>query len=373
MTGQLRPGIPIIDAHTHLETPQPDVVDAMLEQEAALGVESMSLLMLSLPSTGYVNTNPEGFYAKWRHPDRIYLFAALDYTSLGADVDLRFACSLPEQARRFWAMGCDGMKMLTGKPNYRKESGLALDSIVFEPYFTCLETLQMPLLWHVGDPEEFWDPELCPQWAKDSGWAYDSTFPSKEAIYAECHHVLERHPKLQVIFAHFHFLSADLPRAAALMDRFPNVCFDLTPGTEMYPSFSKRPDETRDFFLTYQDRIILGSDFMSGGDTSPLLLVRQFLETEGEFTHQNLAQPVQGIALPPDSLERIYAGNYRRMTSSSPRPLDESLVLAELNRTAALQDELGAQRNTARFFATLISGGIPADWEREPIFDSLML
>jgi len=187
------------------------------------------------------------------------------------------------------------------------------------------------------------------------------------------HHVLERHPKLQVIFAHFHFLSADLPRAAALMDRFPNVCFDLTPGTEMYPNFSKRPDETRDFFLKYQDRIILGSDFMSGGDTSPVVLVRQFLETDGEFTHQNLAQPVQGIALPTDSLKRIYAGNYRRITSPKPRPLDESLVLAELNRTAALQDQLGAQRNTARFFATLISGGIAADWEREPIFDSLML
>jgi hypothetical protein len=141
----------------------------------------------------------------------------------------------------------------------------------------------------------------------------------------------------------------------------------------MYPNFSKRPDETRDFFLKYQDRIILGSDFMSGGDTLPLLLARQFLETEGEFAHQNLAQPAHGIALPRESLERIYAGNYLRLTSPKPRPLDESLVLAELNRTAALQDQLGAQRNTARFFATLISGGILGDWEREPIFDSLML
>jgi len=373
MAGQLRTDVQIIDAHTHLETTQPEAVEVMLEQEASCGVESMNLLMLSLPSTGYVNTNPEGFYAKWRHPERIYLFAALDYTPLGADVDLRLACSLPEQVRRFWAMGCDGMKMLTGKPNYRKESGLALDSIVFEPYFACLEALQVPLLWHVGDPEEFWDPELVPQWAKESGWAYDSSFPSKEGIYAECHHVLERHPKLQVIFAHFHFLSDDLPRAAALLDRFPNVCLDLTPGTEMYRNFSKRPDETRDFFLKYHDRLLLGSDFMSRGEISPLLLVRHFLEMEGQFAHAELEQPAQGIALPLDSLKRIYAGNYQRIASPRPRPLNESLVLAELDRIAALQDQLGAPRNTARFFATLISGGLPTDWERESIFDGLML
>ncbi|UCC67033.1 MAG: amidohydrolase family protein [Armatimonadota bacterium] len=373
MAGKLRTDVQIIDAHTHLETTQPEAVDAMLEKEASLGVAAMNLLMLSLPSSGYVSTNPEGFYAKWRYPDKVYLFAALDYTPLGADVDLRLAYSLPEQVRRFWAMGCDGMKMLTGKPNYRKESGLALDSIVFEPCFACLEALEFPLVWHVGDPEEFWDAELVPQWAKDSGWAYDSTFPSKEAIYAECHHVLERHPKLKVIFAHFHFLSDDLPRAAALLDRFPNVCLDLTPGSEMYRNFTKRPDETREFFLKYQGRLVFGSDFMSRGEPSPIVLVRQFLETEGRFTHPNLERPVEGIGLPLDSLKRIYAGNYQRIASPKPRPLDESLVLAELDRMAVLQDQLKAPRNTARFFATLIDGGIPADWERESILDGLML
>ncbi len=373
MVGKLRTDVPIIDAHTHVVTTRPEAVDAMLELEASCGVQRINLLMLSLPSTGYVNTNPEGFYAKWRHPDRVYLFSALDYTPLGVDVDLGLTCSLPEQARRLWASGCDGMKMLNGKPNYRKESGLALDSIVYEPYFACLEAQQIPLLWHVGDPEEFWDPELVPQWAKENGWAYDSSFLSKDAIYDECHHVLERHPGLNVIFAHFHFLSNDLPRASALLDRFPHVYLDLTPGTEMYPSFSKRPDETRDFFLKYQDRIILGSDFMSQGEVSPLLLARHFLEMEGSFSHPGLKQPLQGISLPLDALRLIYAENYQRITSLKPRPLDQSLVLAELDRLAALQDQLGAPRNTARFFASLIAGGIPTDWEREPIFDSLML
>ena len=373
MAGHWRTDIEVVDAHAHLTATQPQAVDAMLDREASFGVELMNLLMLSLPSTGYVNTNPEGFHAKWRHPDRIFLFAALDYTALVADVDLRLACSLPEQVRRLQGMGCDGMKILTGKPNWRRESGLALDSIVFEPYFAALEAAQFPLLWHVNDPEEFWDPDLVPAWAKESGWFYDSTFPSKEAIYAECHHVLERHSKLPVIFAHFHFLSDDLPRAAALLERFPRVCFDLTPGTEMYRNFSKRPDQTREFFLRYHDRLLFGSDFISGEEGTPFPLVRQFLETDGEFTHSSLSEPIRGISLPLDSLQRIYATNYQRLASRRPRALDLPLVLAELDRLAVLQDQLGAPRNTARFFASLMVGGIPTDWQRKSIFEDLVL
>jgi predicted TIM-barrel fold metal-dependent hydrolase len=372
MEGQWRTDVEIIDAHTHLTATQPQAADEMLAREAAFGIESMNLLMLSLPSTGYVNTNPEGFHAKWRHPDKVFLFAALDYTHLMGDVDLGLACSFPEQVRRLRAMGCDGMKILTGKPNYRRQSGLALDSVVFEPYFSTLEATAFPLLWHVNDPEEFWDPDLVPAWAKESGWFYDSSFPSKETIYAECHHVLERHPKLPVIFAHFHFLSDDLPSAAALFDRFPSVCFDLTPGTEMYVNFSKRPEETREFFIKYQDRLLFGSDFISG-EKAPISLVRQFLETDEEFTHAGLSGAIRGISLPLDSLRKIYAANYQRLASRRPLALDIPLVLAELDRLAALQDRLGAPRNTARFCANLIAGGIAEDWQRESIFDDLVL
>jgi predicted TIM-barrel fold metal-dependent hydrolase len=210
-------------------------------------------------------------------------------------------------------------------------------------------------------------------WAKENGWFYDATFPTKEQIYAECHHVLERHPQLAVVFAHFHFMSADLPRAAALFERFPRVCFDLTPGSEMYPSFSTRPDKTREFFLKYHDRLLFGTDFFGGEEDAPISLVRQFLETEGEFTHPWSADPLRGVALPVDSLRRIYGANYQRLATPRPRPLDLPLVLAELDRLAALQDQLGAARNTARYFANLITGGIPADWERGSIFEGLVL
>jgi predicted TIM-barrel fold metal-dependent hydrolase len=253
-------------------------------------------------------------------------------------------------------MGCDGIKMLNGKPDYRKASGLALDCVIYDDYFARLEERGFPVLWHVNDPEEFWYPEQAPEWAKGPGWLYDHTFPSNESIYGECQRVLEKHPNLKIIFAHFYFLSDDLPRAAALLDRFPNVCFDLAPGIEMLHNFSKRPQEARDFFLRYQDRIIFGTDFAPGGQLSRIWVVRNFLETDEEFhvpTDEPLFWPdhrtmIRGIALPEKALRKVYAENYRRLVSSAPQPLDRHLVMTELDRLALLLDALGIRPNSAR-------------------------
>ena len=62
--------------------------------------------------------------------------------------------------------------------------------------------------------------------AADSGLALATVYDlisSKEELYAEVDEVLRRHPNLRVIFAHFYFLSADLPRAARFFDAHPEA------------------------------------------------------------------------------------------------------------------------------------------------------
>ena len=86
------------------------------------------------------------------------------------------------------------------------------------------------------------------------------------------------------MFAHFHFLSDFLDRAAALLDRYPNVNFDLAPGIEMLYNFTKRPAEARDFFLKYQDRLVYGTDFSTWRlSLTRIWVVRNFLETDEYF------------------------------------------------------------------------------------------
>lgn len=358
---------PIIDCHTHFGGAYLDALEEMLVTERAAGVGAINILAGSFLQ--WVNSNPEGFYAKVRHPDSIYLFAALDYSAITGDVDHRWTCSLASQVDRLLQIGCDGIKMLNGKPDCRKASGLALDSVVYDAYFIRLEERGLPLLWHVADPEEFWDMEQAPEWARAQGWLYDTTFPSKESLYQECERVLARHPKLKVILAHCYFLSANLPKAAALLDRFPNVYLDLAPGIEMLHNFTARLDDSREFFLKYRDRLLFGTDFAPGGLPSRLWVVRRFLEGDEEF-HVPEDDPlfwpdhravIRGIALPQEVLREVYAGNFQRVTSLAPRPLNRELLMQELHRLAILQVELGAPRSTARQVADRLSDQRPGD------------
>jgi predicted TIM-barrel fold metal-dependent hydrolase len=225
----------------------------------------------------------------------------------------------------------------------------------------------MPIVCHVADPEEFWDRDKVPGWALTRDWFYgDGTFPTKEALYAEIDHVLERHPTLKLILAHFFFLSADLERAARLFDAYPSVCLDITPGGEMYNHFTRSGEAARAFFLRYQDRIVYGTDvstraLQQGGleaSASYAYFVRTFLETSEPYTpppaiphwlEDDLAAIVP-IALPAEALDKIYHGNFERLYGVEPAPLNREAAFSELERIAAeIETHHGAQaENPAR-------------------------
>ncbi len=346
--------MPIVDCHTHIGGEDLNAVNAMLEQEAQAGVDEIVALVTSGPRR--VTVMPQAICAKAKRPDKVYLFAGMDYSHIANNVDHRWTYSFPQQIDRLIAMGADGLKMINGKPNVRKASGIALDSPVYDDYWDRIEERGLPVLWHVNDPEEFWDPEAAPEWAKGPGWLYDDTFPTNESLYAECERVLDKHPKAKIIFAHFYFLSDFLDRAAAFLDRYPEVNLDLSPGIEMLHNFSKRPEAAREFFLKYQDRILFGTDFAPRSPLSRIWVVRNFLETDETFhvpTDERLFWPdhrtmITGIKLPEDVLRKIYEGNFRRIVGKAPKPLDMGMVMDELNRLTVIHDAMGAKPNMAR-------------------------
>jgi predicted TIM-barrel fold metal-dependent hydrolase len=294
--------IPILDAHVHFS----DVclMAGMLDLAERVGADQLS--PVSTPHPQLVNLNPQALHSKVQHPDRVYVFASLDYTGLLVPADPGLTLSLAEQVDRLLSLGCDGIQMVEGKPSVRRMMGLAFDGEAYADFFARVAELDVPILWHVGDPEENWDEKLVSPGAKQWSWFYgDGTFPAKEDLYAEVRHVLDRPPDLKVIFAHFYFLSAQLPRASALLERYPNVNLDITPGTEMYPNFTADFDAARELFMNHQDRIVFGTD--SGalealqGDTCVNLehslgkfwMMRSFLETEETFSNSQYGDPRQ--------------------------------------------------------------------------------
>ncbi len=72
--------------------------------------------------------------------------------------------------------------------------------------------------------------------------------------------MLDKHPDLKVSLALFFFLSNYIDEAERVLEKYPNVYFDLTPGWEMYVGFSKNIEQWHDFFNKFSDRILFGTD-----------------------------------------------------------------------------------------------------------------
>lgn len=352
----------IIDGHVHIRSAtQIDEFDALAK---TLGLESIGLLCMERDSGGHDNVG--GFLAKKRRPGFFYMFGGLDHHDLnGGPVP---GAELAAQVERLHAAGCDGIKLIESKPATWRKVGHPLDSDYFAPAFRRIAALDIPLLWHVADPEEFWDPKAIPSWAAERGWGYDKHDPTKEALYEETFAVLRRHPSLRVIFAHFCFLSGDLERAAEIFDAFPGVCFDLAPGVEMFYNLSRDREGARDFFTRYADRIVYGTDLgiFPGEPPATSLaraeLVLRFLRTDDEYRVPPeadflLGPPedgvIRGIALEEDALAQILKENYRRTTGAAPRPLDASIAATECRRYAERLERAGAEEELSQVLEEL--------------------
>jgi len=165
-----------------------------------------------------------------------------------------------EQGKLMYLLGFDGFKMLEGKPGLRKKLGRRLDDAILDKFYAYAEEMHMPITMHVADPPSFWDRSKVSEYALKKGWFCDETFPTLAQFREETESVLAKFPKLSVTLAHFYFISQDLDYTVNLMEKYPNVRLDLTPGGEMFANFTKRIDDWRKFFVKYADRIDYGTD-----------------------------------------------------------------------------------------------------------------
>ena len=333
--------IPTIDCHAHLNSH--DGIEALLQVSRQAGIGRINIVCIPGSPERSLNATACALLAKARHPHTVSVFGGLLYNIDGppAPGDLR------RQAELLQAAGCDGVKMLEGKPSTRKRVPFRLDDPLYDDYYAFMASSGMPILAHVADPDAFWDPARVSPQARQQGWDYtDGTYPPRESLYAEVDRVLERFPGLRVILAHFYFVSADMARAERMLTRWPNVSFDITPGAEMYRNFSDDPEAWHGFFTRHQERIIFGTDnFMprepwpAAGDgmVDKVRMIRQFLETTGRFEGFGTAtrKHVMGIQLDRPALEKIYHRNFETFVGATPRPLNRDAALQHIDRVLA--------------------------------------
>jgi len=352
--------VKIINGHIHFENIS--LIKQTFDFFHMLGVEKLGIV--SLIDLKKVNNNPQAICFKAMYPQDTYIMGGLDYTDIDKYSRRKAGEVLADQVSKMMKIGFDGVKLIETKPSVSKNIPFDIDDAVYDGFFGLLEERQLPIVWHVADPEEFWDERMIPPAAKMRGWDYSNgSYPPKEEFHRRVEEVLNRFPNLKVVFAHFCYLSKDLSRASAMMDTYPHVNFDITPGVAIYCDFSKKPEDTRDFFIRYQDRILFGDDtaieedIPKEGIARKIFFIRNFLETDEEFLIPQgdkyflpRKDRIQGIKLPRSVLNKIYYENFLRIFGKTPRTLD---ILAgkeechRIGRVLEMKYRLPLERNFA--------------------------
>ena len=325
------------DGHIHISD---GFADQAVSYVDAAGGNRFNVLSLTQILDDPLN-NLTCLLAKALHPGRTFAFCSLTHPHPGEP-----APDYAAQLALWMEAGFDGLKLIETKPNCCKETGVRLDDARFEPLFSRLEREAVPIIWHVGDPATFWDPALVPSWAAENGWAYlDGSFPTLEELYRQTENVFARHPLLKATLAHFYFTSDAPKHAAHMFESYPNLRFDLTPGTEMYDGFTRHADFFRPFFLKYADRLILGTDtdvdaVWDESRTNPQTRnILRYLSTDDSFLFGDAV--VKGFQLPDEVVGRIAGKNHEAFVTDTPRTLDRDAVMRACAWVRALTERRG--------------------------------
>ncbi|MCI6908894.1 MAG: amidohydrolase family protein [Clostridiales bacterium] len=342
--------IPVIDSHVHME--HVACMEYFRNYRREHGFDYVNIACIC--GGGWDSTGNNLLAAALKLTDpHFFAHGGLFYPEVPVKTPMPEGWGFERQAKELLDMGFDGIKMLETKPTMAKLHALPVSDAAYEDYFAFLERTGTHIVWHACDPETFWDADTAPAFSFAEGWFYgDGTFPSKEQIYRDVFAVLDRHPKLNATFAHFFFLSDFPDEAVRVMEKYPNISFDITPGREMYDYFSRRRDTWREFFVKYADRIVFGTDMTAdefqGGVGDILATMRRFLETDDVFRFWDFE--IRGLGLPDRAAKAIEGGNFARMTALEPKPMDKAKLAAYAERALPYVKDAADRAWLADFF-----------------------
>ena len=324
---------PIIDGHLHVnswfDNEGTNFYDGFDNIESRRGVKALNIAAIPIGEWGPANNMLAALYKL--HNPRTYIHGGIIYPEYPVR-EIPCGADPLSQYNELKEIGFDGIKLLDTKPQYHKEIGNPLNLPFYAPFFAAVNSDDTHVLWHVCDPEEFWDITKISQEYIDNGWFYgDGTYASDEEIYGQVFDILKRHPKLKVTFTHFFFYSAKPKELEKLFETYPNLCVDITPGTEMYVNFTLEHDFYREFFIKYSDRISFGTDTFFPDKTDTLFNnVIKFLSTDEDVSIHGT--PAKGLNLPEAVCQNILHDNFVRRVSAAPKAVDPKALKRYINK-----------------------------------------
>jgi predicted TIM-barrel fold metal-dependent hydrolase len=319
---------PVIDIHSHQPTPiSPEQYEKVVKAMDRLNIR----LIVNLSGSWGENLRRGLAVIKNSpYPNRMVLFANIDFSDVGPGFGQRAAKQLEEDIKA-GAVGLKIFKNLGLRVHKNDGSRLKVDDPELDPIWEKCADMNVPVLIHIADPQEFFEPidYHNERWLElalypDRRYQDRSKFPSFEELITERNNMFARHPRTRFIAAHFGWHANDLSRLSQLLDRLPNVYVDV--AAVLY-DFGRQPRAARDFFLKYQDRILFGKDSFQP-DEYPYYW-RTFETADEYFDYYrdyHAFWKLYGLDLPNEVLKKLYYENALKITPRLPNTLIANLT-----------------------------------------------
>ena len=259
----------MIDAHLHFLGNHPDTV-ALLERYD-LQVLNVTVALANRPWRQREAEPYRELARRW--PNR-YAWCTSFEPPRTSRHDDAYAKRVIDQLERDFADGAVACKIWKNVGmELADEAGRYImpDDAVLDPVYAYLAEHGHTLLAHIAEPLACWqaledmDPRSPhyryyssnPQWHMHGR----TDMPDHAALMASRDRVLEKHPALRMVGAHFGSLEYDLNEMARRFDKYPNFAVDTS--ARLFDLMSHGKAAARDFLQTYPDRVLFGTDIIA--------------------------------------------------------------------------------------------------------------
>lgn len=314
--------IPKIDAHVHIWTEDPSIMEFARAQ-------GFSFITINTRSDNQEHIDMQMAYAKLiasDYPDRlsyITTFSMENFEEPGwEDQVIR---TLQED----FDQGAIGVKVWKDiGMTFRDSLGdfIFIDDPRFDNILDFIAGQGKPMVAHIGEPKNCWLPVDSMTVNNDKSYFQNHPeyhmylhpeFPSYERLIESRDQVLAKHPDLKLIGAHLGSLEWDVDELAKRLDQYPNFAVDMAARVCHFQVQDR--EKIRDFILKYQDRLLYGTDLIvSENSEFEALKVRledewrsdwNYFAGDSTMNSNKVDGDFKGLALDEDILRKIYYSN----------------------------------------------------------------
>ena len=300
---------PFIDVHNHqFDMPIKNLPKLVSEMDS---LNMAFMINLSGFRGLYLRKSLENI--KKNAPTRFGLFLNIDFEDIDDKFFSETQVALIDSAVKAGVLGLKVYKSLglTSKDN--KGARIAINDIRLDPIWKACGDNNIPVLIHSGEPASFWNPKdkFNERWLelrqKPNRYRDPEINPSFEEVIAEQHDVFRKHPNTTFINAHLGWMGNDLDRLGEHLNLYPNVVTEIG---AVLAEIGRQPIRAKQFFTTYQDRILFGKDSYN---VSEYYTYFRVLETNDEYFQyyrkRHAHWRMYGLALPDSVLKKLYYKN----------------------------------------------------------------